>query len=124
MALKTKEIRGMSAPDRAKVLRENRAELMHERGLAAMGGSVKNPGRIRDLRTTIARVLTIEREMGETGRPALAAPAKPKPRPAAPSKATAKPKAAAKPAKAAPKGAPKAAAKPKAKTTAPKGGAR
>lgn len=61
MALKTRDIRGMGAEDRAKALREARQELMHERGVAAMGGAVKNPGRIRDLRTTIARILTVQR---------------------------------------------------------------
>ncbi|MCD6402960.1 MAG: 50S ribosomal protein L29, partial [Candidatus Aenigmarchaeota archaeon] len=30
------------------------------------GGSVKNPGRIRELRRTIARILTIMRERKET----------------------------------------------------------
>jgi large subunit ribosomal protein L29 len=67
MAAKPKDVRGMSPEDRAKLLTDTRAELMHERGLAAMGGSVKNPGKIRDLRTTIARILTVERELGERG---------------------------------------------------------
>lgn len=65
MALKPKAIRALSAGDRAKMLTETRAELMHERGQAAMGGAVKNPGRIRDLRTTIARILTVEQALGE-----------------------------------------------------------
>jgi large subunit ribosomal protein L29 len=62
MALKPKDIRGMNAQDRAKALMETRSELMHQRGLAAMGGAVKNPGQIRDLRTSIARILTVQRE--------------------------------------------------------------
>jgi large subunit ribosomal protein L29 len=108
MAMKPKAIRDLSPEDRAKLLSETRAELMHERGLAAMGGSVKNPGKIRDLRTVIARVLTIERQLGERGphdsfvqRRAPAAPAGKAAKPAkaakapdAPSKAPAKPKAA------------------------------
>ncbi|MCA1813588.1 MAG: 50S ribosomal protein L29 [Halobacteriales archaeon] len=65
MAMKPKAIRALAPDDRAKLLTDTRAELMHERGLAAMGGSVKNPGKIRDLRTTIARVLTVEQGMGE-----------------------------------------------------------
>ena len=60
--LKVKEIKAMSAGDREKRLRELRDELMHERGTAAMGGAPANPGRIRALRTNIARILTVQRE--------------------------------------------------------------
>ncbi len=60
--LRTKEIRAMSTEDRAKRLRELRDELMHERGTAAMGGAPANPGRIRAIRTNIARILTVQRE--------------------------------------------------------------
>jgi large subunit ribosomal protein L29 len=35
---------------------------MNARGVAAMGGAPANPGEIRKLRTTIARILTIDRE--------------------------------------------------------------
>jgi large subunit ribosomal protein L29 len=60
--LRTKEIRVLSVEDRGKRLRELRDELMHERGTAAMGGAPANPGRIRAIRTNIARILTIQRE--------------------------------------------------------------
>jgi large subunit ribosomal protein L29 len=60
--LRTKEIRAMSVDDKAKRLRELRDELMHERGTAAMGGAPANPGRIRAIRTNIARILTVQRE--------------------------------------------------------------
>jgi large subunit ribosomal protein L29 len=60
--LRTKDIRAMSVEDRAKNLRELRDELMHERGTAAMGGAPANPGRIRAIRTNIARILTVQRE--------------------------------------------------------------
>lgn len=103
MAVKPKELRGMNPADRAKALTEARAELMHQRGLAAMGGAVKNPGKIRDLRTTIARILTVERELAGNGR--AKAPAAPKPAAKAPAAKAAKaapPKApAGKPARAA-----------------------
>ena len=65
MVLKAKEIRSMNADDRQKKLRELREELMHERGLSAMGGSTPSPGKIRQLRTQIARLLTVMREEGE-----------------------------------------------------------
>ncbi len=60
--LRTKEIRGMDAEALAKKLTELRDELMHERGVAAMGGAPPNPGKIRALRKNIARILTIMRE--------------------------------------------------------------
>ncbi len=60
--LKADEIRAMDDRDRAKQLAELRQELMHERGIHAMGGSSPNPGKIRTLRRDIARILTIQRE--------------------------------------------------------------
>ena len=63
--MKTSEIRGMSADERNEVLHELEDELMHERGAAAMGGAPPNPGRIRALRTNIARILTVQKEEEE-----------------------------------------------------------
>jgi len=60
--LRTKEIRAMDADARAKKLKELRDDLMHERGVAAMGGAPPSPGKIRALRKNIARILTIMRE--------------------------------------------------------------
>lgn len=60
--LRTKEIRAMDPDGRAKRLVELRDELMHERGVAAMGGAPPSPGKIRALRKNIARILTIMRE--------------------------------------------------------------
>ncbi len=63
--LTAQKIRGMSKDERAKKLTEIRNELMHERGVAAMGGAPASPGRIRALRTEIARILTVMKEEGE-----------------------------------------------------------
>ncbi|NLK26683.1 MAG: 50S ribosomal protein L29 [Euryarchaeota archaeon] len=60
--LRTNDIRKMSAEERSKKLLELRDELMHERGTAAMGGAPSNPGKIRALRTNIARIKTIQKE--------------------------------------------------------------
>jgi large subunit ribosomal protein L29 len=60
--IRSKEIREMSPEERATKLKELRSELMHERGVAAMGGAPPNPGKIRALRTQVARMLTIMRE--------------------------------------------------------------
>jgi len=60
--LKAKEIRNMRKEERIEKLKQMADELMHERGLSAMGGAPKDPGRIRALRKQIARLLTVERE--------------------------------------------------------------
>jgi len=60
--LKPKEIREMSSEDRKKKLKELRDDLMHERGVAAMGGAPPSPGKIRALRKNISRLLTISRQ--------------------------------------------------------------
>ncbi len=60
--LRSKEIQAMGPEDRKKKLRELRDELMHERGTAAMGGAPNNPGKIKALRTNIARIETIQKE--------------------------------------------------------------
>ena len=65
MSLKAAEIREMSADARNQKLKELRDELMHERGVSAMGGAPSNPGAIRALRTQIARILTIQKEEEE-----------------------------------------------------------
>jgi len=65
MVLKAKEIRAFTTEERAEKLEELKRELMHERGIAAMGGSPPSPGKIRQLRTSIARILTIIHEQGE-----------------------------------------------------------
>jgi large subunit ribosomal protein L29 len=63
--LKPKEIRDMSSPERKEKLYELRNELMREQGIAAMGGAPTNPGKIRALRISIARILSIMKEEGE-----------------------------------------------------------
>ena len=65
MVLKAKEIRALTPEERSEKLKELKSELMHERGVAAMGGSPPSPGKIRQLRMTIAKMLTIMREEGE-----------------------------------------------------------
>jgi len=66
MVLKAKEIREFTPEERRDKLNELKSELMHEKGVAAMGGSPPSPGKIRQLRMSIAKILTIMREEGET----------------------------------------------------------
>lgn len=63
--IRSREIREMSADERQSKLKELQNELMHERGVAAMGGAPPNPGKIRALRTSIARIHTIIKEEEE-----------------------------------------------------------
>jgi large subunit ribosomal protein L29 len=65
MVLKVKEIRQMTPEERGEKLKELKEELMHERGVSAMGGSSPSPGKIRQIRQAIARILTIMQEEGE-----------------------------------------------------------
>ncbi len=63
--MKASEIRDMGHEDLEAALEELQQELMHERGVAAMGGAPPNPGRISYLRRTIARMKTIAHERSE-----------------------------------------------------------
>ncbi|MEM3851833.1 MAG: 50S ribosomal protein L29 [Methanomassiliicoccales archaeon] len=60
--LKAKDFRNMRKEERTEKLKQLVDELMHERGLSAMGGAPKDPGKSRALRKQIARLLTVERE--------------------------------------------------------------
>ncbi|AFV23347.1 LSU ribosomal protein L29P [Methanolobus psychrophilus R15] len=63
--LRLNEIRDMSPQERMDELDKMRDELIRERALSSAGGAPDNPGRIGELRRTIARVKTIQREMTE-----------------------------------------------------------
>ena len=60
--LKAKTIREMSKEERENKLEEFQVELLHERGIAAMGGAPPNPGRIGSLKRQIARIHTVVKE--------------------------------------------------------------
>jgi large subunit ribosomal protein L29 len=59
--IKTEDIRKMSHEERLKKLEELREELVKLRLKAAVG-TLENPGAIRAIRKTIARILTVIRE--------------------------------------------------------------
>lgn len=60
--LRVKEIRDMSSEERVKRLHELRTELLRLKTMTKAGGTIENPARIRELRKTIAQILTIEHE--------------------------------------------------------------
>jgi len=59
--IKTGDIRKMSREERLQKLRELQEELIRLR-LKAVMGTLDNPGAIRAIRKTIARILTVMRE--------------------------------------------------------------
>jgi len=60
--MRIKEIVSMSSEDRAAKLVDLRAELARIRTMINAGGAVENPTRVRELRKTIAQILTVENE--------------------------------------------------------------
>lgn len=60
--LRVREIRDMSSTERKDRLNELRTELLRLKTMIKAGGTVENPARIREIRKTIARILTIEHE--------------------------------------------------------------
>jgi large subunit ribosomal protein L29 len=59
------EIRDMTPAEREVELDELETELLNSRAVQAAGGAPENPGRIEELRRTIARLKTIRREEGD-----------------------------------------------------------
>jgi large subunit ribosomal protein L29 len=60
--IRMKDIRAMSPEDRKKRLTELQTELMRLRTMVKAGGAPENPSQIREIRRTIARILTVENE--------------------------------------------------------------
>jgi large subunit ribosomal protein L29 len=59
------EIRDMTPAERAAELEEMETELLNAKAVQAAGGAPENPGRIGELRRTVARIKTIQREEGD-----------------------------------------------------------
>jgi len=62
--LRKREIRQQLPEEREKKLAELRTELVKLKTSVRAGGNVENVGRVRELRRTIARILTISQERG------------------------------------------------------------
>jgi len=56
------EIRDMTPAERESELEELETELLNSKAVAAAGGAHDNPGRLGELKRTIARLKTIQRE--------------------------------------------------------------
>ena len=57
--LRMKELRSLSDEDLRHKVADAENDLLRERGIAAMGGAPPSPGRMRALRTNVARALTV-----------------------------------------------------------------
>ena len=60
--LRVEEIRKMNTIEQSEELDKLKMELIRERAIASAGGAPENPGRIREIRRTIARIKTIQKE--------------------------------------------------------------
>ena len=59
------EIRDMTAAERAVELEELETELLNTKAQQAAGGMPESPGRVNELKKTIARIKTIQTEEGD-----------------------------------------------------------
>jgi large subunit ribosomal protein L29 len=73
--LRMKELRALTDEELTRKIGEIENDLLRERGIAAMGGAPPSPGRMRALRTNVARALTVRTERLHGARaPAAAVP--------------------------------------------------
>jgi large subunit ribosomal protein L29 len=63
--LKMKKIRQMNKEELDEKLKELRMELSKEKGASEVGGTVKSPGKIKEIRRAIARIMVMKTERGD-----------------------------------------------------------
>jgi large subunit ribosomal protein L29 len=63
-----KDLRELSDEDLQRRIADDENLLLRERGVAAMGGAPPSPGRMRALRTNVARALTVLNERAHAAR--------------------------------------------------------
>lgn len=71
--LRMKELRALSDTELREKIAQIENDLLRERGVAAMGGAPPSPGRMRALRTNVARALTVLSERMRAGSPVVPA---------------------------------------------------
>jgi len=62
-----KQLKELKKEDLDKRISELKLELLKEQGNVKMGRAVKNPGKIKQIRRNIARILTIKQERRKEG---------------------------------------------------------
>lgn len=60
-----REIRYMTADQRKSQLKRLQKDLAHLRAGVSTGGSLEKPSKVKDIKRTIARILTVMKENGE-----------------------------------------------------------
>jgi large subunit ribosomal protein L29 len=63
--LHVEEIRDMTPAEREAELEDLETELLNAKAVKAAGGAPEDPGRFQELRRTIARIKTVQREEGD-----------------------------------------------------------
>ena len=63
--LHVEEMRDMTPAEREVELEELETELLNAKSVLAAGGAPENPGEIGELKRTIARLKTVQREEGD-----------------------------------------------------------
>ncbi|MBE0521018.1 MAG: 50S ribosomal protein L29 [Candidatus Methanoperedenaceae archaeon] len=63
--LRVDEIRKMNPNERLDELEKLKHELIRERAIASAGGAPENPGMLGEIRKTIARIKTIQKELSD-----------------------------------------------------------
>ncbi len=61
-----KDLRALTDEELRRRISDAENDLLRERGVAAMGGAPPSPGRMRALRTNVARALTVLGERSRT----------------------------------------------------------
>ena len=75
--LRMKELRALPEEELRRKVADAENDLLRERGIAAMGGAPPSPGRMRALRTNVARALTVLSERANAARAAEAPSSRP-----------------------------------------------
>ena len=65
MIARAKDLRNMNPEEIEKKLNEVQAEVIRQKGKKTSGGAPESPGRMKELRRTVARIITIQKELGE-----------------------------------------------------------
>jgi len=68
--LRMKDLRALPEEELRRKVSDAENDLLRERGIAAMGGAPPSPGRMRALRTNVARSLTVLSERQNAARAA------------------------------------------------------
>lgn len=66
--LRMKDLRALTDDELRRRISDAENDLLRERGVAAMGGAPPSPGRMRALRTNVARALTVLSERANAAR--------------------------------------------------------